>query len=163
MPSYLFFDKLSIGDNTNIGIIQDETETQYQINGNWYHKSIVKPSKNLKNEPLKNRGYIDTNMVIGAYQNDIDVNKLNKYIDVMKNELLSNNFPPIKGYPIIISETDIERYGEYLNGEEIQKSDIGKYAWILTDGFHRTLSALEVGLERIPTEIDYSYVNDEDL
>lgn len=33
--------KLNIGDNTNIGIIEDEYKNQFKINGNWYAKSLV--------------------------------------------------------------------------------------------------------------------------
>lgn len=44
--------KLGIGDNTNMGIIQDVTETQFLINDSWYHKSIIKPSTSTV-EPVK--------------------------------------------------------------------------------------------------------------
>lgn len=31
----------SVGENTNFGIVEDETKTQFLINGRWIHKSIV--------------------------------------------------------------------------------------------------------------------------
>jgi hypothetical protein len=45
--------KLNIGDNTNLGIIDDETETQFFINGTWYHKSLVKPNNGEVIIPIK--------------------------------------------------------------------------------------------------------------
>jgi len=36
---------LKTGSTTNLGIIEDETETQYKINGDWYAKSLVKAIK----------------------------------------------------------------------------------------------------------------------
>lgn len=153
-------ENLNIGVNTNVGIIDDMTDTQYYVNGTWYHKSIVKPSEN-KREPLKNRGTIDPNMIIETFQNGIDSEKLEKYTDIMRDELLSHKFPPIKGYPIIITESNIGE--KYLNGNKVKRKDLGKYAWKITDGHHRVLSALANNLEYVETEIDYSYVNDEDL
>lgn len=36
---------LGIGDYTNLGKIEDEVSTQFKINGQWYHKSLVQPKK----------------------------------------------------------------------------------------------------------------------
>lgn len=44
---------LNIGDNTNLGIIDDKTETQFFINGTWYHKSLVKPNNGEVIIPIK--------------------------------------------------------------------------------------------------------------
>ncbi len=156
------FENFEIGDNTNIGVIQDKTDTQYQINNNWYHHTIVKPSDKKQNEPLHNRGRINPNLVIPAFSNHIYPEKLEKYIDVFKSELLENDFPPIKGYPIILTTHDIERFETFLNGDDISTSDIGKYAWIVTDGYHRTLAAIEADMPYILTEVDYSYVDESD-
>lgn len=50
---------LTIGNDTNIGIISDETIQQFKINGKWYHKSIVKPidkenKANVTNNKINN-------------------------------------------------------------------------------------------------------------
>jgi hypothetical protein len=44
--------ELGVGDNTNVGAISDVTDTQFLINGTWYHKSIVKPSSTVV-EPVR--------------------------------------------------------------------------------------------------------------
>lgn len=148
-------ENLKIGDNTNVGIIDDMTDTQYYINGSWYHKSIVKPS-DIKPK-LVNRGRIAPNMVISGFANSIDRNKVEEYYHIFIESGLDNDFPPIKGYPIIITEDDIDRYGVFLDDREITKSDIGKYAWIVTDGWHRTLAALKANIPYLETKIDFAY------
>lgn len=163
-------ENINIGDNTNYGKVLDKTNTQYFFKnnnfpkGSWIHKSLVnKINKSIINEPLKNKGYISPNYVISAFDNPISNDKIEKYSDDMRLNMMSHDFPPIKGYPIIIDDSYIERYGYFLNGEKITKQDLGKYAWIVTDGHHRVISALNAGLTELKTSIDYSYVDDEDL
>lgn len=45
---YLAEKNLTIGDMTTVGRIEDEYEDQYQINGEWYSKAIITPSKTDK-------------------------------------------------------------------------------------------------------------------
>ena len=164
------YSTLTIGDNTNYGKIKDETDTQFYFKndlfpkGSWIHKKLIKiDDTNNENKPLRNRGVISPELVISAFSNPLDYDKIEKYSDVMKDDMLSHNFPPIKGYPIIINDGDIMRFGEFLNGENITTKDIGKYAWIVTDGHHRVFSALKVGLPELKTILDYSYIDDNDF
>lgn len=154
-------ENLKIGDNTNFGKIQDETKTQFMIDNKWYTKTIVKPSNDISPNILRNIGTISPNMVIAAYENAIYDEKLKKYYNTFKHEMLTNDFPPIRGFPTIITNYEIERYGTFLNGNDITVDDIGKYAWILTDGFHRTLAAIKSNLPYLKTTIDFAYVGDE--
>ncbi len=151
---------LNIGDNTNMGIIKDVTDTQFFINGVWYHKSLVKPGDEVKKEPLKNRGRISPGRVISAFANEINDSKIEEYADIMTREGLLHTFPPIKGFPIIINEDDVERFGAFLSGVELKSSDIGEYAWVTTDGHHRVLAAIEANLPYLETKLDPVYLGD---
>lgn len=150
-------ENLKIGDNTNVGIIDDMTDTQYYINGSWYHKSIIKPSDNKPSSKLKNKGRISPSMVISGFNNSVDWNKVDEYYDIFVELGMNNEFPPIKGYPIIITQDDIDRYEVFIDNREITKNDIGKYAWIITDGWHRTLAALRANVPYLETKIDFAY------
>lgn len=163
-------ENIVIGDNTNYGKILDMTNTQIYVKnekfpkGSWIHKSLVKKiNDTIINEPLKNRGYISPEYVISAFANPISFQKIEKYSDEMKMKMMNHEFPPIKGYPIIIDENDMERFECFLSGENIKVEDIGKYAWVVTDGHHRVVSALNIGLPQLETSIDYSYVDEKDF
>lgn len=105
---------------------------------------------------------IRTSRIISAFANHIDQEKVDKYTDIMREMMLSHDFPPIKGYPIIISEEDLGDY--FLVGEEITKEHIGQMAWKVTDGHHRTLAAIEAHVPVMETELDYSTItNEKDL
>lgn len=163
-------ESIEIGDNTNYGKILNKTETQFFVKnnnfpkGSWIHKSLVKKiDEPITEEPLKNRGFISPKYVISAFANDISPDKIEKYSDEMRLKMMLHDFPAIKGYPIIIDEDDIDRFGYFLSGEKITNDDLGKYAWVLTDGHHRVLSALNADLKQLETVIDYSYVDDKDL
>lgn len=146
---------------SNLGIIQDETDTQYLIGGKWYHKSLVKlTDSELKKEKLFNRGRIESKYVISAFDNPIDNIKLNKYREEFRNKGLQHSFPKIKGYPNIIDESDIDK--TFMDGTEITKEHIGTYSWILTDGHHRVVAAIYENIPYLETMLDYSYIEEDD-
>jgi hypothetical protein len=158
--------ELGIGDLTNVGIIEDEYGNQFKINGNWYHKSIVL-KEDKKNNFISGKKYngirvpenINPRMVISAFSNPIDENKVNKYTNIMKEEMLSNDFPSITGFPIIISKDDV---GEsFLSGEIITEEYIGKQAWKVWDGHHRVLAAINANLPYINVRLERSAITDE--
>lgn len=163
-------ENINIGDNTNYGEILDKTNNQFFVKNNnfpkgfWIHKSLVKKiNEPINNEPLKNKGWISPNYVISAFANPTSPDKIEKYSTEMKLKMMNHNFPPIKGYPIIIDDGDIERFDYFLSGEKITENNLGEYAWVVTDGHHRVVSALEVGLPRLKTIVDYSYVDEKDF
>jgi len=163
--SYKLFEdtNLAMGDNTDAGIITDITDTQVEIDGNWFAKKIVTKIPHTTNtstvKKIHNRGTIDPNLVISAFTNPIDIDKMDKYTNTMKIDYLNHDFPPIIGYPTIIDENDIGK--EFLNGDPITDKDINKYAWIVTDGHHRTVSAINSELPYIETKLDHSYIEDD--
>lgn len=162
-------EQFDIGDKTNYGEILDKTDTQFYFKnkvfpkGSWVHKSLVKIDDTILDVKIRNRGWIPPKYVISAFSNVISSEKIEKYSNVMSSEMMGNQFPPIKGYPIFIDDNDIERFGYFLSGEKISKDDLGKYAWVVTDGHHRVISALNVALPQLKTSIDYSYVDEEDF
>lgn len=99
---------------------------------------------------------IRTSRIISAFANEIEPEKVSKYADIMKTEMLSHSFPPIMGYPSIISEDDDGK--EFLNGMEIDESHIGTLVWFVTDGHHRSLAAIEAGIPYLEVELDYSTI-----
>lgn len=165
-----FSEQINIGDNTNYGKILDKTDNQYYFKnnnfpkGSWVHKKLVKKKEDLIfNEPLKNRGWVSPKYVISAFVNPISYEKIEKYSNEMTSKMMQHGFPPIKGYPLFIDENDIKRFSNFLSGEKITENDLGKYAWVVTDGHHRVVSALNVGLPQLRTSIDYSYVDEKDF
>ncbi len=163
-------EQIYIGDNTNYGEILDKTNTQYFVKnnnfpkGSWIHKNLVKKiDEPIFNEPLKNKGWVSPKYVISAFANPISPNKIKKYSDEMQLKMMNHDFPPIKGYPIIIDKNDMERFEYFLSGEKIKDNDLGEYAWVVTDGHHRVVSALNVGLSQLKTIVDYSYVDEKDF
>ena len=152
---------LDIGDDTEIGKIQDVTDTQYQINGNWYAKKIVKKgvSKPPEKQQIKNRGEISPNMVVSAYANPLEYNKVKEYEDIFNADYLQHEFPPIEGFPFIIDEYDIGNV--FMCGEYISNKYIGKYAWKVTDGHHRTMAAINTNIPYLETKLQYAYLGDE--
>lgn len=156
-----YTDSLNVGDNTNYGVIEDKTAMQYCINGQWYHHSIIKADSVIKKHVLRNRGRISPSMVISAFANPVDYNKVSRYAEEMRGDMMENDFPPIKGFPIIITDSDIERFGHFMSGEPMTDDDLGEYAWVTTDGHHRTTAALEVELPFLRTKLDTVYMGDE--
>ncbi len=102
---------------------------------------------------------IKTEFIISAFENDIDSDKLEEYTNIMKTEMLSHSFPPILGFPTIIDENDIGEF--FLNGEEVTEEHIGKLCWKVTDGHHRSLSAIAARLPYLETDLDYNTLTNE--
>lgn len=102
---------------------------------------------------------INVNCIISAFANDMDQEKVQQYMEIMKAEMLSHNFPPIQGYPIIIEEDDLE--GWFIDGSNIPETMLGKQAWKVTDGHHRSLAAIEAKLPYLHVELDYSTITNE--
>jgi len=102
---------------------------------------------------------IKTGLIISAFANDIEPDKVENYTEIMKAEMLSHNFPPIMGYPVIIDEDDLE--GSFIDGSNIAETCLGKMAWMVTDGHHRSLAAIEAGLPYLEVTLDYSTITNE--
>lgn len=150
---------MAVGDLTNLGVIDDVTETQYYINGTWFHKSLVKPSEELIKPKRNIPTQIDPNLVVSAFENEMDWNKVNDYTDKMTADMMQHEFPPIKGFPSEITDEDVG--GVWMNGDEITSDDVGKKIWKVTDGHHRTIAAINSALPYIETELDYATITDE--
>lgn len=99
---------------------------------------------------------IRTDRIISAFENCIERDKLEKYTELMQQEMLSHDFPPIQGYPMIIDETDFGDY--FLTGEEIDESHLGLLCWKVTDGHHRSLAAIAAELPHLAVTLDYSCI-----
>lgn len=103
---------------------------------------------------------INPTLVMSAFANPIDEQKVQDYTEIMQQEMLGHDFPPIMGFPRVISEEDVGEY--FLTGEQIEDTHIGQKVWVVTDGHHRTLAAINAGLPYINTELDYSTVTNMD-
>lgn len=102
---------------------------------------------------------INPSLIISAFANEMDEEKINQYTEVMKTEMLGHNFPAITGYPVIIDEDDVE--GWFLNGDNIAETFLGCIAWKVTDGHHRSYAAINAKLPYIETTLDYSTITNE--
>ena len=102
---------------------------------------------------------VDTNLLVSAFENAMDFDKIEEYTDVYREQMLSNEFPPILGHPSILDEGDIGNY--FMNGDEITEDDLGKQVWMVTDGHHRSISAINAKVPYISVELDYSTITDE--
>jgi hypothetical protein len=103
---------------------------------------------------------ISPKMIISAFQNLVDNEKVQEYSEKMKEEMLSHDFPPIEGYPRIIDQDDVDSNIEFLNGDQVTEEYIGKMAWMVTDGHHRSLAAIEANLPYLEVKLDYSTITD---
>jgi len=101
---------------------------------------------------------INPQLIISAFANEIEYSKVEQYTQIMQSEMLGHDFPPIMGYPVIIDENDICNY--FLNGDEVIDSMIGKLAWKVTDGHHRSLAAIAANLPHIEVTLDYGTITD---
>lgn len=113
------------------------------------------------NEVLTYNGIIvpdrfDVNKIKAGFENAIDNNKLEAYTLIMNDLMLSHPFPEIFGYPSEVDENDVG--GFFLNDEEITEDNIGEIIWVLTDGFHRTLSAIATGVPYLDVQLDRSAI-----
>jgi len=102
---------------------------------------------------------IKPNLIISVFSNDTSMDKVEQYTEVMKAEMLGHNFPPIMGYPVIIDEDDLE--GWFIDGSNIPETMLGKLAWKVTDGHHRSLAAINAQLPYITVMLDYSTITNE--
>lgn len=102
---------------------------------------------------------IKTERIISAFANDIVQEKLERYTAIMKEQMLSHEFPPIEGFPTIIDDNEIG--GQFLNGEEITEEHRGWLCWKVTDGHHRSLSAIAARVPYLETELDYATITNE--
>jgi len=149
--------EMHIGNNTEIGRIDDETDTQFQIKGTWYAKWIIKPAAVAEdNEGILVPDKIKPTMIISAFSNEMDWDKVERYADIMKESGMEHGFPAISGYPIIIDENEIG--DQFLTGEEVSEHHVGQLAWKVTNGHHRSLGAIKAALPWIDVELDYSTV-----
>jgi len=103
---------------------------------------------------------IRTDRIISAFENCVDYDKVEKYANTMKAEMLSHDFPPILGYPGIIDEDDVDEK-MFLNGEVVENEHVGNLVWYVTDGHHRSLAAIEAHLPHLEVEIDFSTITSE--
>jgi len=102
---------------------------------------------------------IKTDRIISAFCNEIDVQKIESYTEIMREQMLSHPFPPISGFPSIIDESN---FGDcFLTGEEITGEHVGQIAWFVTDGHHRAMSAVNASLPFVETALDYSTITNE--
>lgn len=102
---------------------------------------------------------INPRMIISAFTNEIDSEKVEDFTQVMQSEMLSHTFPPIKGFPTIIDEDDLE--GWFVDGRSIPETCLGKLAWKVTDGHHRSLAAIAARLPYVETTLDYTAITNE--
>lgn len=96
---------------------------------------------------------IHPSLIISAFANEIQAEKLASlkgtgYMD----------FPPILGFPSYITKEEVGQ--DFLSGDTIKKKQVGKLAWYVTDGHHRSLYAIEAGLPFIFCELDRSTITD---
>lgn len=105
---------------------------------------------------------IKVDRIFSAFQNEISEDKVNEYAEIMKNNMLNHDFPPIKGFPSLYDEdVDLHRWMDWDNH---LKPNNGDLIWNVTDGHHRSLAAIIAELPHLEVELDYSCIaSDEDL
>lgn len=153
----------SIGLPTNMGTVEEEYGDQYKINGQWYHKSIVKFDENYTELENTYNGLtipkeVDPNMVMSAFANVIDNEKVEIYTIIMSEEMLGHNFPAATGYPYVIEDSDVGDY--FVNGNEINEEHIGMQVWKVWDGHHRMIGASNAKLPYFPVELEYNAITE---
>lgn len=126
----------------------DESDTEYFKHGGTLYNGIKVPKT------------VNPRMVISAFANPIDESKVEEYTEKMRDMMLSHDFPPITGFPTVIDESDVGDY--FLSGDEITEEHIGKQAWKVWDGHHRTLAAINANLPYIEVELEKAAVTDMD-
>ena len=99
--------------------------------------------------------HIHSNRIVSAFENMIDDDSLDYY----RNEVNFDDVSPIKGYPSIIDEDDVESDMYFISGEPITHEHIGERIWYVTDGHHRSIIANEIGI-LLPVELDDSCIVD---
>lgn len=105
---------------------------------------------------------INPRYIISAFENPVNSSTVDEYTEVMMNEYDTEyTFPPIMWYPSIITEDTIDEYYEFINWNEILRSDIWKVAWFVTDWHHRSMAANNAWKRYIDVELDRSTITDE--
>ena len=101
---------------------------------------------------------IRTNCIISAFVNEMDESKICEYVDRIQNDssYLPHAIPAIHGYPDVITEDDLEKDLVFLTGEVVDANAVGQVVWYVTDGHHRSVSAIRAGLRYLNTAIDLS-------
>ena len=102
---------------------------------------------------------IKPTMIISAACNEMDSDKIETYTAAFQAEMLSHSFPAIMGFPSVIIEDDLG--GWFVDGREITEDCLGKVAWYVTDGHHRSIAAINAGLPYLETTLDRSTITDE--
>jgi len=103
--------------------------------------------------------------LIPWFENPIE-NKVYDYIDAMNETYdIEYTFPPIKGYPIQITEDDV--WTELITGIDqdiryITEEDINDIFWVVTDWFHRSVAAITTGKKYIDVELDRNSITNQD-
>lgn len=104
---------------------------------------------------------IRTCRIISAFENEIDEEKLAEYTAIMQIYMLSHDFPPIMGYPSVIDRQMVEDGIEFLDGEIVTENMLGEAVWFVTDGHHRTISAIAAHVPTMDCTLDYNCLTSE--
>jgi hypothetical protein len=108
---------------------------------------------------MKVPAHIDPKLIISAFENGIDHDKVTEFAAYMKMDMLGHSFPEIEGFPSIITEGDFGK--EFLTGEVVTEEHLDKMVWMVTNGHHRSLAAIEAELPYFPTTLDYNTITTE--
>jgi len=102
--------------------------------------------------------------IVSAFCNPCDQNKIDSYTIEMQINGLCHEFPPIKGFTSLYDENDEEDEDFQLIDLNAERPRIGDLIWKVTDGNHRTISAINAELPHLEIELDYSCItNEKDL
>lgn len=104
---------------------------------------------------------VRTDRISSAFANSIDNNKIDKYSYIMHVEGTNHNFPPILGFPDIITEDDLENE-DFGMLDFNSNYGVGDLYWKVTDGHHRSLAAIQAGLPHLEVNLDYSCITKEE-
>lgn len=102
---------------------------------------------------------IKPELIVSAFENKMDWDKVTDFTWEMKEKMLSHDFPPILGFPSIVDENDIGK--SFLSGNEITEEHLGMLVWNVTDGHHRANAAIFSNIPYICVELDYSTITSE--
>lgn len=86
----------------------------------------------------------NTDLLISAFWNEIDWDKVNEYADRLIQEDIYHECPAIWGFWRTLDEDDIGtpliRDPELENNDKVTEAHIGMQAWVVTDGHHRSFA-----------------------
>lgn len=104
---------------------------------------------------------INPRMIVSAFDNMIDSDKVEQYTEVMQSEYdFEYTFPPILWYPSIITDDMVTFQDEFLSWDVITDDMVGKECWMVTDWHHRTLAAINSWKTYIDVELDRNTITD---